>query len=751
MNPVPTGSDAELRSSPLRDRTFQESPTHPRRLGFDSRVGVLILAAVVVIAGIGTYFGVGFAEKNSLVQHETSRVRGPTTCVTIPGWPQCLSNSTLPGAIVHAVPAPELGPGVYRFSVNLPQGTVRSATLSFGDGKAATTSGVELTHRYSEPGNYLVSVIAQSSQGLSFDNSQNLPMVTVGFPPCLQCYTPEVSVKALDGCGPYLHPGGSVLLEGNVTLLSGSGQVPEMTYFSTLNPNYLQVRTLSQGPWQAETNVTFRSNVTSGIYSVVYTAAVMGDAGWAYSNYTYSVAIGACPAPLPNPTPRGTFNNYEYRPGGSFSEDPAVDYEVAGSEPIYNVLQTLVAYNGSLAGPGVNDFVPDLATCVPGSPYCMSLYGNSLQSGYNYTFVINSKAQFYNPTSGAHYSVWPNDVVFSFARTCLFSTFPYGNPGWIPCQALLPAGNSSWDNPYPTLLPSGLHYPYNSTPSHILSAITMNGTSCPKVGGRFAEHGCVTFDTEASGHPWPQFLEFVSEGYASGIVSCDWATSIGAGLPGWSCGASTDPTGIANTAWDGYQLGLGSSGADYQASASLPPVLPDLSEMRGSMVGSGPYYLGQFSVGAGCQLKANPDWAGTGTYGHPCTWEGCLPLSFSVFTVSVVWESNATIGENALAVGQAESAYIPSTDFATEAFPLLRQGRATTTQAPSLTESFTLFNMNFSQTGAQSNLPTGTVLNAPSNLFQDLTLRQFFIHTYPYTTVQRSYDSVNGTPLGLFF
>ncbi|MDG6912778.1 MAG: hypothetical protein JRN35_06830 [Nitrososphaerota archaeon] len=387
----------------------------------------------------------------------------------------------------------------------------------------------------------------------------------------------------------------------------------------------------------------------------------------------------------------------------------------------------------------------------PGSSYCTSLYGNTLQSGYNYTFVINSKAQFYNPTSGAHYSVWPNDVVFSFARTCLFSTFPYGNPGWIPCQALLPAGNSSWDNPYPTLLPSGLHYPYNSTPSHILSAITMNGTSCPKVGGRFAEHGCVTFDTEASGHPWPQFLEFVSEGYASGIVSCDWATSIGAGLPGWSCGASTDPTGIANTAWDGYQLGLGSSGADYQASASLPPVLPDLSEMRGSMVGSGPYYLGQFSVGAGCQLKANPDWAGTGTYGHPCTWEGCLPLSFSVFTVSVVWESNATIGENALAVGQAESAYIPSTDFATEAFPLLRQGRATTTQAPSLTESFTLFNMNFSQTGAQSNLPTGTVLNAPSNLFQDLTLRQFFIHTYPYTTVQRSYDSVNGTPLGLFF
>ena len=88
-------------------------------------------------------------------------------------------------------------------------------------------------------------------------------------------------------------------------------------------------------------------------------------------------------------------------PGEARREDPAIDYESVGYEPILNVYQTLVSYNGSLTGPTYQSFVPELATCVPGSPACSALYsGNNLINGVNYTFVINSKSQFYDPRDG---------------------------------------------------------------------------------------------------------------------------------------------------------------------------------------------------------------------------------------------------------------------------------------------------------------------------------------------------------------
>ena len=110
----------------------------------------------------------------------------------------------------------------------------------------------------------------------------------------------------------------------------------------------------------------------------------------------------------------GTLIDYELAPGGALSEDPAIDYETVGAEPIFNVYQTLITYNGTATGPSPDDFVPELATCVPGSPQCQALYkGDSLQSGSNYTFVIQSNASFYDPATGVHWGVYPTDVLFS--------------------------------------------------------------------------------------------------------------------------------------------------------------------------------------------------------------------------------------------------------------------------------------------------------------------------------------------------
>jgi ABC-type transport system substrate-binding protein len=168
-----------------------------------------------------------------------------------------------------------------------------------------------------------------------------------------------------------------------------------------------------------------------------------------------------------------------------------------------------------------------------------------------------------------------------------------------------------------------------------------------------------------------------------------------------------------------------------------------------AIVGSGPYYLSSFSPGSSYQLKVNPAWTGTS-----CTWTGCIPATFPVKTVNVVWEATAQEGEIALEHGQADFATVPSTDFSSVLLPLLQNGKVTVTSAVGLSIYFTNFVMQFSQSGAEGLLAqsgTGLTLNAPSNLFQDLVFRQFLIHAYPYATVQNQFNTVDGISVGVLY
>ena len=100
----------------------------------------------------------------------------------------------------------------------------------------------------------------------------------------------------------------------------------------------------------------------------------------------------------------GTIDTYEVAPGGATSIDPAVDYESVGYEVIANIYQTLVYYNGS----STSSFMPEIASCVPGTAQCSTLYGNDLivnsVSGLPeyWTFVIDRNANFYDPAHGLH-------------------------------------------------------------------------------------------------------------------------------------------------------------------------------------------------------------------------------------------------------------------------------------------------------------------------------------------------------------
>ncbi|MGA7923012.1 MAG: hypothetical protein WCA77_03450, partial [Thermoplasmata archaeon] len=507
----------------------------------------------------------------------------------------------------------------------------------------------------------------------------------------------------------------------------------------------------------ATASVTFPGNGTSaGIYTVLFSGISVSSAGNAYQNYTFTVfvspaGLNAAPAPgaaaKPSPHP-GHFVVYWDAPGGGTSEDPAIDYESVGYEPILNVYQTLVSYNGSLTGPTYQSFVPELATCVPGSPACSALYsGNNLINGVNYTFVINSKSQFYDPATGNHWGVYPTDVVFSIARTIGFADLPCWscNNGWILSQAVAPEGSLSWD--------AGIHYPGNNTPSAVFSHVLVNDTAagCPTFAlSNPADNGCVTFvangTTQAN---WPFFLELLADPLGASIVPAGWfsAGAQAAGIPGWTYGTVGGSGDGPVTLPGGYT----SSSATFLAyiAANMAPTSWDTWEKAGSappywgnvqyeMVGSGPYYMEQYSPGNSYLLAANPAYA----QNPYCTWSECQPVPGAyVPSVSVTWETSQLPGEEAYASGTADFAGIPSTDTAL-AIQLVQQGKISITAFPTISIDFFPYNLAFNIQAAKS-FDTSPI-TIPSDFFSYDAARQFFSHAYPYTTVENTINTVDG-------
>jgi len=207
-----------------------------------------------------------------------------------------------------------------------------------------------------------------------------------------------------------------------------------------------------------------------------------------------SVHAGSSSATHISPHP-GTLVAYEVAPGGATTVDPSVAYDSVSVEPIYNVYQTLVAYNGS----STSSFLPQLSLCVPG-PNCAAMFGghslivnNKITGSPEYfTFPIDPAARFYDPATNSSWPVYPSDVAFSIARTCGFADLPgFGaQPGWMECQALLPIGNDAWD--------SGIHVPYNNTPKNVMSSMLVNSSKyCPSAA--LAENGCLTFNAWGGG------------------------------------------------------------------------------------------------------------------------------------------------------------------------------------------------------------------------------------------------------------
>lgn len=715
------------------------------------RTLALLIAAAVVLSG-----SILDLELSTPGVSTAGRMGAPGCVRTCSATGADPAGDPLPGLTVAASNATSFQGVTVNFTAMAPSGvSLDEYVWQFGDGSEVTTSVPTVGYAYPSPGSYLVYVEGIAPNGSSYDDLHALLPFSV-----LPSYGADLGGDAalLEGAvqqnstsnqsaAADISPGGSVLVANWVDAGPNSPFWSETTpvysvssnaqVFASLSPPVLNLSGIN-----AEA-VSFEPTTPFGLYQLYFSETTesnqpSGGSDTTQFVFTILVATGAAtvPAPLPVSPHKGTLNVYlTSGPGNQFYADPGTAYSVQETAFDDDEYQTLVAYNGSQAGPNPSDYVPDLATCVPG-PQCLARYGTSLVSGNgDYTFVLNPNATFYNVSTGAHYPVWPNDVAFSLDRACLFADYPgYAVHGsWILCQALLPTdtANSSWD--------MGLHAPLNSTPANLLAAVTVNDSAycTPAMMNGIQGAGCVTLHTGLSGQAWPELLEFVASPFGASIVSCQWVTSVGFGLPGWetgrTCNGSPPSTSLALNAWDGPEITQGGDDLGGISSNSSSP-------LAFHAIGSGPYALE--SVGPGgssIQLTANPFWAGTDCTGG--LRQGCLPPANHgspptdyIGTVNMFFNQSTANQSEAVLNGTADIAGVVtpfSPEFLEEEDAM---GRGQLVNIPAINEMAAGFDMDVNLTAAQQ--LTATPLSFPAGLSEDFNFRQFLIHSFPTPQLQ---------------
>jgi peptide/nickel transport system substrate-binding protein len=663
--------------------------------------------------------------------------------------------------------------------------TATQFKFNFGDGTPVAVSATPtVDHVYAFPGTYLV--YAQADVGGTWhDNLYSITVITISpshAKDTLGTEAPVVgtitsnSTSTANATGVLL-TGGSLSVEGRYTSNASNpayALIPPTLVVSTGGKLGTATAGVVGGFATDSATATF---ATAGVYTITYVGGTQLTSTTTpnpnpinYQNFTWTAYVSSpSGAPVPplkytDPHP-GKLIVYEYAPGGAGGEDPQVDYETVGFEVILNVYQSLISYNGSKAVDTPNGFIPEIASCVPGSPLCGSQFPTepatgetNLVQGHNYTFVIGDSSQFYDPSTGDHWGVWPSDVLFTYSEDLAMASDGEATPSWILGQALLPFGNSGWDG--------GIHSPYNSTAAQIFQHILVNDSAfCPSTAEAAPYHGCVTFVVNGTGTTpgaknWPFFLQLLS-GVGSGIVPAGWYSAQGSILPGWTDASGSDaysgdhpvplPGGATSTNPSSVYTNsaIANIVADQTLSTGWDAVTKNLPDnhwgnVQYNMVGSGPYYDAGYTIGTSYTLEANPYYGGNPacTVTYVGGTNACYPAAGTyIKQVDVTWEVDPTPGEAAIASGVADFAGIPTTQTAL-LLQLIQEGKAAATSFPSISVFFFPFDMEFS-TAAASAYPTGPI-TAPQDFFSYIGMREFFATAYPYATSESTVNTVGG-------
>jgi peptide/nickel transport system substrate-binding protein len=731
------------------------------RKTMSTTVGAVILIIVILIVGGAGYVGLKAASGGS-------STTPPATCAPVNN-PLCGQSTAVHDVVINVPFTAGYGQTIAAVSsstlvsVYVSLSNHESASefmVNWGDGTTTNSTSSTLTHSYAGTGTYIIS--AQALVGTTWHDG----------PSYLYPLSVTQSIQTIsNGFIPQITATLSNSTSGSIGWLEGSGTVTVNASYNgaPLDTQYANVApTLSTPAGSTISGYTHNNDSAQasyafagpGVYWISFLGSATGPNGAvAYNNYTWTVVVtptGVAPAcggcsvlgKASSPHP-GSVDIYEVVPGGADSLDPSVDYETVGGEIIYNIYQTLVAYNGTLAGPSAASMVPQLATCVPGSNECQSMYGSSLISanGQFFTLVIDPTAKFYDPSTHASWGVYPSDVFFSIARTLAWADLPGAGTtaGWILSQGLEPV------NP---ALVGTIHFPYDNQPHYILNSMLVNDSAyCPAAAMTNA-HGCITFNTAQSGALWPEFLSFIADNEGAGIESCGWDSAQGATVPGFTGSSAPNgdgpcylPGGATSTNSTAFQTWANSqSGTSWDSFEELALNNPNVQpSVRFNAVGSGPYYLVSVNDGIGYFLQANPAYvAPEGCAGQP----GCEPEPGQFApTVNVFWEATDTIGIQEYYAGRADGATIQGTDIPT-LLSLQRQGLIGVLPFSSISIQFLAYSLDFSVSTAQSVVGSAGTINVPGDFFAYNGLRQFLSYAFPYQTVENTIFTSDGIQTG---
>ncbi|HYB79108.1 MAG TPA: hypothetical protein VEG66_05035, partial [Thermoplasmata archaeon] len=524
-----------------------------------STTALIVLVIVVIIAGAGAYGGL------SSVPSKTTTVKSCAPASVCVRTGVTLNDVTMfiPFTIGYGQTYSQIAIGTSVQATLAVTGseTISSFDVQWAPGVSTTGPTGELTYTYPGAGLYALIPNATDTHGLVHTGTGELAAllvnpsaasITLGYYPTLA----TTLTNSSGGAYPWIGAGGSITVNGSYA------HAPTNTLWSTKAPSLstpsgVTQSKLSTGSTYASATYTFPN---AGYFGITLTVPTTNGTATLYQNFTWGVYVApsatglgcaVCKVPVQASPHKNTFYNYEVIPGGALDLDPAADYYSVGYEVAEGFDESLITFNGTDSGPTWQNFVPEAATCVPGSTQCAKLYGGDTLVGpgpggvgQNVTFVIDKAAQFYDPYTGAHRGIYPSDVMFSIIRA-IYYTQIYGATGYyvgfdiagplVPYQALEPTEvNSSWDVGPDN---SAIHAPYNNTPYYTLGAFGVNDSNCPAIA-MSQENGCITFHANADGKAWTALLLILSIISADGIQEAGWYTAQGADVPGFVCNAA---------------------------------------------------------------------------------------------------------------------------------------------------------------------------------------------------------------------
>ena len=751
---------------------------HSNRRALSTSVAAVVLVIIVIIGGVGAYA----AFSSSPTATSTTKTCEPASaCAT------STNTNDVTLFIPYTVGAGQQYSQVAAgSSVQATVGvtgteTIQTFGVQWGPGAALTAGVGSITYTYTNPGIYALYANATTPSGVQHTGYNQLVALKVN-PSATTIgsgYFPTVSFTLQNSSGgpyPWISAGGTVTVNGTYTTPAANALFT--TAQPTLStPSGAAQSGLVQGSTYVSATYTF---ATAGYYGIDLSVAstgplgTSGTTGTTTETFTFgilvaptgqSVACALCQVPqvsTPHPSKQVLYTTIA---GGALTLDPAADYYSVGYEVGQAFDETLIGYNGTDTGQTPNNFMPEAATCVPGSGQCTALYGNSLASNGNYTFVIDPNAHFYDPYTGVSRPVYPSDVMFSVIRAIMY-TQVVGITGYyagfdiagplIPQITLAPQDvNASWDIGIGGV---ALHAPYNNTPYWVYNSMSINDTAWCPAAALSSANGCITFHATADNKAWPAFLQIMAIISLGGIQEAGWYTSQGANVPGFVCSATnvdlpcllpggvstTNSTAFTNavnamapTAWDTQETA---------ATANYPAPVPAVAYAE---VGSGPYYLQYANPGVGYVIQANP------AYLQPSGCAGqsyCLPAPGHYTPTGIeYWGTSDTVG-----IQEVQAGYADSAAFYTSHFPLMlsliQNGQLGLINFPTLDTNNFGFNLDVNLTLLQT-FYTGT-LNMPANALSYIGLRATLEYAYPYLTAQ-AVGNVNdgidsGGPFGGF-